>query len=47
MRHRLILGRQAISGRFLIDSSRSFLHPIASAAAQKNQTESSQEISQP
>lgn len=33
MRHRLIIGRQEIRGRFLVDASRAFIHPIASLAA--------------
>lgn len=33
MRHRLILGRQVIAKRFLIDVSQTFLHPLPSKAA--------------
>jgi hypothetical protein len=34
MRHRLILGRAEISGRFLIDASQTFLHPLTNKATQ-------------
>ncbi len=36
MRHRLIIGRQEIRGRFLVDASRTFIHPILSSAASAN-----------
>jgi len=35
MRHRLILGRQAIAGRFIVDASRTFLHPLPSVTSLK------------
>ena len=37
MRHRLILGRTEISGRFLIDASQTFLHPLTNKATQPPQ----------
>ena len=40
MRHRLILGRQVIAKRFLIDVSQTFLHPLPSKAAQPAQATS-------
>ena len=44
MRHRLILGRQAIAGRFIVDASRTFLHPLPSLASEQIQSEPSQDL---
>ncbi len=38
MRHRLILGRQAIRGRFLVDASRAFIHPISGIGGVNNES---------
>lgn len=35
MRHRLIIGRQVIAGRFIVDAGRTFLHPLPSLATKK------------
>ena len=44
MRHRLIIGRQVIGGRFIVDASRTFLHPIPSLAAKKIKSLKEQEL---
>ncbi len=44
MRHRLILGRQEIAGRFIVDASRTFLHPLPSLASEQVQCETSQDL---
>ena len=38
MRHRLIIGRQAIAGRFLVDASQIFLRPLVNEASEPVQT---------